>query len=372
MVKNGAPRGVCRNPQSRGGLFSMKSSLIPNAQSRAPKLGRPKLRVLFVVPGDGQGSSMIFVRRQAEALEMEGVDARMFFLGSRTSVPKLLAERRRFLKELASFRPAVVHAQFGTVTALFAALFSLRIPLVITYRGSDLNPPPPSYALRGAMRAHLGRFFSELASLGARRIVCVSRELRDRLWWRRGKVSVLPTDVRTEMFRPMSRSLARRKLGWDEGEKIVLFNAGRDPKVKRLDLAERAFDQARLIVPSLRLKILDGGVSPDLIPLMMNASDCLLLTSCFEGSPTVVQEALASNLPVVAVDAGDVRERLDGVEESIIAAADPLVLGQALARLVDPPRRSNGRTKIHEFSAQRVARELKDIYEELAAHGASK
>jgi glycosyltransferase involved in cell wall biosynthesis len=91
-----------------------------------------------------------------------------------------------------------------------------------------------------------------------------------------------------------------------------------------------------------------------------------LLTSVSEGSPSVVQEALASNLPIVTVPVGDVVERLAGVREATVASPDAADLGRALARLVDPPRRSNGREKVPEFCSRRVARELRKIYQELA------
>ena len=65
--------------------------------------------------------------------------------------------------------------------------------------------------------------------------------------------------------------------------------------------------------PSVRLEVLDGNVAPARVPALMNAADCLLVTSDAEGSPTVVQEALATNLPVVSVDVGDIAERLEGV-----------------------------------------------------------
>lgn len=323
-------------------------------------------RVLFVIPGDGQGSSMIFVRRQAESVAGEGVDVQLFYLGSRTSPLMVLAEFRRFRRELARLKPDIVHAHYGTVTALFAALACGRIPLIITYRGSDLNPAPKSFGLGAKWRAAFGRLFSQIAALRARKIICVSRKLRDRLWWRRGIVTILPSGVDPEVFCPQSRALARARLGWSQTEKVAIFNAGRDALVKRQDLAESAARYARRVVPGLRLEILDGKVDPALLPALLNAADCLLLTSVWEGSPTIVQEALACELPIVSVEVGDIVERLKGVRDCTVASADASVLGLALAHIVEPPRRSNGRVKVGDFSSHRIALRLKEIYRELA------
>ncbi len=151
---------------------------------------------------------MIFVRRQAESVTREGVEVRSFYLGSRTSLWTLVRDFFRFRAEIARFNPAVIHAHFGTVTAMFAALGSWGRPLIVSYRGSDLNRSP---AWRD--RGWLARGLSQLAALRAARIVCVSRRLRDRLWWRRERVAVLPTGVDAEVFRPEPRAAVRATLG---------------------------------------------------------------------------------------------------------------------------------------------------------------
>jgi glycosyltransferase involved in cell wall biosynthesis len=323
-------------------------------------------RVLFVIPGRDQGNSMIFVRRQAHSLGRAGVEANLFYLGSRTSPRHLFAEFRRFRADLARLRPAVVHAHYGTVTALFAALASGFLPLVITYRGSDLNPPPPSYRWRAKLRASCGRLFSQLAALRAQKIICVSRQLRSHLWWRRDAVTILPSGVDPEVFHPEPRAAARERLGWNNSDTVVLFNAGHDSQVKGLGLALAAMERAQRAVPGLRLEILNGNVHPALLPDMMNAADCLLHTSPSEGSPTVVQEALACDLPIVSVAVGDVVDRLKDVRHSTVAARDAAVLALAVRTMVEPPRRSNGSRKVPEFSAVHIAARLKKIYLRLA------
>ncbi len=341
-------------PSARKSLFGVRQESPAGAPRRSE-------RVLFVIPGDGQGASMIFARRQAESLIAEGTEVRCFFLLSRTSPWTVTREIFRFRKMLSAYRPDVVHAHYGTVTALFCALFSGRTPLMITFRGSDLNVVPTA-----GFRAAVGRLFSQIASLKARSIICVSPHLREQLWWRKDRALVMPSGVDAKVFQPMDRFAARLALGWPQDERVVVFNAGRDPRNKREDLAAAAVEEARKTQPKLRFEVLRGTTDPSQMPLILSAADCLLVTSDAEGSPTVVQEALACALPVVSVDVGDIRERLKGVKNARVADRDPRDLAAAILELTRVPVRTNGRDKISEISLEAIARELKGIYGELA------
>ena len=321
-------------------------------------------RVLFVIPGKAYGSSMVFARRQAEALAVHGVVVQSFYLRSRTSLRVLLAEFMRFRQVHREFQPDLVHAHFGTVTALFAVLASARTPVMITYRGSDLNRVPTANGLRPLA----GRILSQVAALGDRRIICVSGKRGQRWWWHRDRVAIFPSGVDPQEFLPMPRSEARRQLDWDEIP-TVLFNIGHDARNKRLDLAQAAFAQVQRVM-SARLQILDGVIPPHQIPLFMNAADCLLVTSDAEGSPTVVQEAMATNLPVVSVDVGDVAERLRDITNTRITARDPDALATALIKILQGRLRSDGRKRIREIDASHIADELAHLYLETIALGA--
>jgi glycosyltransferase involved in cell wall biosynthesis len=315
------------------------------------------MRVLSVIPGGNHSASMIFARRQTQSLVLAEIDNRNFLLASRTSPWRLWQEILRFRREIRHFKPHMVHAHFGTMTALFCAV-ATRLPLVVTYRGSDLNPCPSMNWLH----SFLARLFSHLAAVRARHIICVSLQLRQRLWWRHNKISVIPTGVDTNVFQPHPRYEERQKLGWSASDSIVLFNAGQTPAVKRLDLAQAAVAIARRTLPAIRMVVLDGSTDPQLLPRMMNAADCLLLTSDWEGSPTVVQEAMACNLPVVTVDVGDVRQRLRHVEPSAIVARSAVALGHAMVAMLTPSKRSNGRKFTQELSLAVIARQLVNIY----------
>jgi teichuronic acid biosynthesis glycosyltransferase TuaC len=303
---------------------------------------------------------MVFARREAAILHSAGVEVRPFFLGSRTSPLDLVKEFLRFRREIELFRPHLIHAHYGTVTALFCALATAR-PLVVTFRGTDLNPCPTMNPLR----SFVGRLFSQLAALRASGIVCATRRLKDRLWWGTDRATILAGYVDLTLFQPQERSEARQALGWSLTDKFVLFNAGHTPKVKRLDLAQAAVCEANKINgnPEVKMVVLDGQIDPNLIPIYLNAADCLLVTSDWEGSPYIVKEALSCNLPIVSVDVGDVAERVQGVTPSRIVARNAASLGRAVLEVLALGRRSNGRLATADLSEEKVAEGTRFIYD---------
>lgn len=295
------------------------------------------LRVLVVIPGDPASAGMPFSHRQAEAIrKMPGYKVEKYMLTSRTSLGGLWKARGELKKVEQMFRPDVVHVHYGTVTALFT-LLTVRCPLVVTFHGSDLNKTPTD----GLCRDLFGRIFSQFAALGATGIICVSQGLRDRLWWRRDDVEVIPIGTDTQEFLPMDREECRARLGWTSGA-VVLFNAG-NPKLKRLDLAEGAMALVNESLPDARLEALRGGVGPSEMPFWINASNLVLLCSDAEGSPTMVKEAMACNVPVVSNDVGDVVERVAGVYPGAIVEQRTEAFADAILQVLAVDQRSNGR-----------------------------
>jgi teichuronic acid biosynthesis glycosyltransferase TuaC len=314
------------------------------------------LRVLAVTPQPSSRGSMIYVVRQVASLEVSGVTCRTFRVASRTSPWVVLGEWRRLRREIRAFEPDIVHAHYGTMTA-FLAILSTTLPVMVSYKGSDLNPNRS----KGWLRDVVGTLLSQIAALRAARIICVSNQLRDKLWWRQDRVSVIPDAVDMTLFYPRDVQEARRELGWGQDERVVLFNAN-DPIVKRLDLARAAIQFAESLCGSIRFIVLDGNVCPGHIPSMMNAADCLLLTSDWEGSPNVVKEALACNLPVVSVDVGDVRERLERVQPSVIVSRDAYEIGKAVCDILRKGQRSNGRELGNALSSEAVSQQIVSLY----------
>lgn len=341
-------------------MLSQEQPLCVSSTGDLPE--RERLRVLCVIPGEeGDSHSMPYARRQVEGLRNHGIDARPHFHSNRRKVSGILHEIRRVRQVVREWGPAVVHSHFGGLTGATCALAS-TVPLVITYRGSDLNPAPGDSPVLSRVRIILSHF----AARSARQLICVSEQLRCRLGTRGQGAFVIPTGVRMDLFQPVPNAEARRRLGWQD-DPVALISVRDDPAGKRLDLAEAALAWVQERMPAAKLVVLRGNrVPPAEMPVYYSAADCLLMMSDFEGSPNVVKESLACNLPVVAVDVGDVRERLAGVEHSTVVPRDPAAIGAALLPILATRPRSNGRACIQMLDEEVIARRIADVYREAA------
>jgi glycosyltransferase involved in cell wall biosynthesis len=83
----------------------------------------------------------------------------------------------------------------------------------------------------------------------------------------------------------------------------------------------------------------------------------------------IVKEALACDRPVVSVDVGDVRERIEDVPGCHIATADSEGLAAKLRLVHAGPGRVDGRVRTLDLSLQSVAVRLRSFYKELLSVG---
>lgn len=284
---------------------------------------------------------MPFVFRQVKSMSANyQIESKFFYLESRTSISYLITSRKRLRTLIKAFQADIVHAHYGSVNGLFAA-FSSSKPLIITYHGSDLNKTSSD----GVLNDFMSRVFSNLAALFACGIIVVSEKMRNRLWWRKRKAKVIPIGTDTAEFFPMTKAEAVNQLPktYNFTFPTVVFNAN-NPQIKRLDLAEKAIQMLRTEYPQAYLFKMEGDVPAHKIPLILNAADALLLCSDNEGSPTIIKEAMACNLPIVTTDVGDVKDRIKGVYEATIVAQNEKEICNGLSNILKLEKQQrNGR-----------------------------
>lgn len=321
------------------------------------------LRVFMITsewPTSNWPNDAPFIVRQVSFLRKHGIQVDVFgFRGAKKPINYLCAwyqVQRRLSKESYD----LVHAQWGQ--SAFPAL-PKRLPLVITFRGDDLLGIPGDdgrYTLAGKVL----QIFSQIAARFADRVIVVSDPMK-RYLHPSVHVSVIPSGVDLTLFRRTAKEDARNMLRLAPNRHLVAFVGDPSEATKRYFLAQQAVE---LLSNSMEVELLVVWEKPHTsIPLYMSACDALLLTSINEGSPNVVKEALACDLPIVSVNVGDVLTRLSGIEGCEVCFDDkPSAIAKALEHVLKRGKRIKGRERIQALDEHLLTRKVIEIYQSVS------
>jgi glycosyltransferase involved in cell wall biosynthesis len=302
--------------------------------------------------------SVPFIVRQVNFLRRANVVVDVFhFRGKRNPFNYMRAwiAVRRKLKENDY---DLVHAQFGQSGAL---AIPKRLPLVVTFRGDDLEGIVGKRG-RYTFAGYILRAVSFWVAKHADAVILVSESLKRRLPSRDFKV--IPSGVDFEFFSVLPKKECRMRLGLSLTKRLVLFVGNPAEKIKRYELAAKAVE---LLDPSVDAELVVAWRVPHSdIPLYMNACDALVFTSIHEGSPNAIKEALACNLPVVSVNVGDVAQRVAGLEGCAVCADDlPETLAAELTRVLSRKAPINARTALLDLDEAALTPKVVGVYESL-------
>lgn len=301
-----------------------------------------------------------FIFSQAQSLIRVGISVDVAYVRGFLGLSAYARTLPQLMRLARDPKYALVHVHAGHTAA--QAVLAGRHPLVISFCGGDLLGEPRASGLTPKSRVEMNAF-RQLSRL-ADATITKSRQMEQQLpASQRGKNHVLPNGVDLAVFSPIERAEARQRLGWHPDEAAVLFVGNPDDPRKNVELARAATDIVSSSGRNVRLEVA-WGINPADVPALMNASDCLLFTSRSEGSPNVIKEAMACELPIVATPVGDVEERLAGVAGTFVVDAD--ADANAVAEKVDLALRVGrtpaARKAVAELGIDLVARRLLDIY----------
>lgn len=296
-------------------------------------------------------SEEAFFTQQVDALEERGVDCTTLVVRGDAAEgdPRgIRAYADTYGDVLAEARGSydLVHANYGLVGPL--ALAQPVRPVVLTLWGSEVM----GYSSR---LDRITRFAARHSDAVIAPNEAVSRRLDC-------DHEVVPFGVDLGLFRPIDRTEARERLGWDQSKRFVLFPYDTDRDVKDFERAQRVVSEA---VVNAEIKAIHGREYEEM-PYLMNACDVLLVTSERESGPMVVREAAACNVPVVSTDVGFAAETLADVENSYVADTDD-ELADALDATLRSAGRSDGRERVRTNTTERMATDLRAIYSALLA-----
>lgn len=296
-----------------------------------------------------------FIKRQADALIKAGIDLEVFSFEGRKNPARYLEAWRQVRRKLRATPYDLVHAQFGQSAVL---ALPKRLPLVVTFRGSDLEGYIGSNNRRSIL-SHILRLTSKLMARSADEVILVSERLAQHIHAR--PYHVVPSGLDLDLFKPHDQRAAREALNLPLDKKLVLFAANPENPIKRFDLANAAVG---MLKPRMNVELIaTKNVPYPQMPLYMNACDVLILTSTHEGSPNVVKEALACNLPVVALDVGDIAQRLTSLEGCVVCADERIeTIAAGLEVALNHPAPFDGRSTVLPLDEGLTAARVIDIY----------
>jgi teichuronic acid biosynthesis glycosyltransferase TuaC len=324
------------------------------------------MRILYILPcSEADKGAMPFAKSQIEILTRDfSVKPDVFYFYNRTSISALVNIFFLLRKRAEIFKPDVVHIHYGTVTALISSLALSSYKKIITFHGSDLNKTPQD----GFWRDQIGRFFSQCSIIFASQIICVSKSLKERMWFKKSKAMVLPTAPSIDIFKPLNQEECKKTVSLDQLKKYILFNAN-NPGVKRLDIALKVEEILKKKDATIQLLPIKGGIKYSDMPLYINSSACILLCSDSEGSPAIVKEAMACNVPVVSVKVGDVEDVLEGTLNSYIVEKEAHVLAEKIECIVFGQSKSNGREILikKNLTEDLICKKLVELYQEVSS-----
>jgi D-inositol-3-phosphate glycosyltransferase len=222
----------------------------------------------------------------------------------------------------------------------------------------------------------------------------------------RRRLSMIPCGVDLTEFRPLPRAQARRELGWDAHEPVIL-QLGRMVPRKGVETAIRGVAvlreqhgvACRLAIVGGETRHPDPVATPEIgrlqaiarelgvsdlvtfigsrdrsqLPLYYSASDIFVTTPWYEPFGITPLEAMACGLPVVGSAVGGIKMSVaDGQTGFLVPPHEPAALAERLALLVRRPdlraqMGERGRQRVERlFTWQRVTAALAGVYADVA------
>lgn len=231
-------------------------------------------------------------------------------------------------------------------------------------------------------------------------IVCAARDAavrHEQYGYRAERLVVIANGYDLSRYQPDAEARQRVRQSWQVGDDVPVIGcvARWDPLKDHANLlgamASLVHDGGPQRFPGLRCVLVGRGMSPDNaelaalidrlglrdrvllagpsdeVPAVMNALDIHVLSSCAEGFPNVVAEAMACGTPCVVTDVGDAAHIVDQTAV-VVPPEQPEALAQGIARTLENIA-VRGRQAVGDPGRDRVLAEF-DLAHMVAAYDA--
>lgn len=198
----------------------------------------------------------------------------------------------------------IIHVHFGGLHCLLIFLLFPRKIKIVTFHGTDLHGAYGYKNFISPIKKAVNKTISFICMILANHVGLVSLSLKQYINFRKlfeNKFFHNKLGVDYNKFYPLNKNNCKKKYGLNNEKKYILFSSISSSKVKRFELANEIVSK---MGSSFELIQLSGILHSEVVKYI-NACDALIITSDNEGSPNIVRECLACNVPIFSFNVGD-------------------------------------------------------------------
>lgn len=245
----------------------------------------------------------------------------------------------------------LIHVHFGLSGIFLLTNPFIKTPTIVSLHGSDIQ----SYTKEGLMQK-----ISKLVVKRATKTIVLNDRMFEILDKHKKKLIKIPCGINLSHFNTHRKNLHNDSF-------LIGFPASRNRSVKNFPFFIRVIDTLLAKGYSIDFIEFDNFTREEVVKTL-NKLDCLMMTSFSEGSPQIVKEALACNVPIISSNVGDVSYLLKNVsncyivnsfeEEKFVSRVEELM------SLKPEERKTNGLSKIKELQLDQetITTKLHDLY----------
>jgi len=331
----------------------------PSSKQHVTKKSIRVLMVTGIYPTEQNPHSGTFIKTQVDSLIAADIEVEVIHPKPGPVLFRYIsAATQVFLKTLLG-KFDIVHAHYGQWCLL--ARLQWSTPVIASFLGSDLLGDVKfdgNLSKKGLLIRRISRWVCKRVDIATVKTEEMKRAAGCE------HVVVYPDGIDFELFRPIPRAEARAALGWGQDRYYVLFGSNPHRAVKNFPLAKAAIDLLHARGVAVELVVANGLPQTTLVQYI-NASNALILSSFSEGSPNIVKEAMACNVPVVSTDVGDVSQVISRTEGCSVCPHDPAALATALEQALRHTEPTTGRADIMRLDRSLVAKQVIAVYEQV-------
>lgn len=318
------------------------------------------LRVLMVTgiyPTPGKPHSGTFIHSQVDSLIEAGLHVEVIHPKPGPVPYRYASAVLQLWQKIRHGHYDIVHGHYGLWC--LACCLQRKVPVVASFLGDDLLGTPHA----DGTWSRKSQFVVRISQWLCRKVDAVivkSEEMKRAA--HSHSAFVIPNGVDFSLFHPIPRAEARAALGWHKSRYYILF--GNNPQIPRKNfaLAQAAIERLQAKGFDITL-VVATGLPQSQVVQYINASNALVLPSITEGSPNIVKETMACNVPVVATDVGDVRQVIAHTGGCAVCSPDPDAFANGLEQAILRKEPTTGRRDIAHLDRNVVAQQVIYVYE---------